>query len=320
MRRKLFASVSGVILPLILTTGPLLTGATNTADSATLRLADTPAPVPPYGNFNGIAGGDEVNLEAEYATRGGAAFEVGGGSGGPATEKFFRATPEECEVFHGLDAPDTDLSRGCGQARRLVEAGIECSTDSYYLGALYRQTRTVDANGVPGAWSAAGEPVADQACVTPADLTAAAEQALATLQIAPSPVTVQPANGWTLVNVPTITHTTDDPQELSTTLLGIPVTVRVDPETFTWDYDDGSPAQVTTDPGAPYPDHTVHHTYTRPADQVAITLTTTWTARFRITGAAAWTPIAGTATTTSTASPLQVHEARSRLVTDPLTP
>lgn len=266
--------------------------------------------------FTGKADNQSVNLEAEIATRGGTSFEAGG-TGGPATEKFFRATPEQCEIFHGLDA-DTDLSRGCGQARRLVEAGIECAADSYYLGALYRQTRTIDADGVPGAWSPAGDPVVDQSCVTPADLTAEAERALATLAITPSPVSVQPPDGWTLVNIPTITHTTDDPQELATTLLGIPVTLRVDPDTFAWDYDDATPPLVTTDPGAPYPDHTVHHTYTQPADQVTITLTTTWTARFRITGAPTWTPITGTATTTSTAAPLQVHEARSRLVTEPL--
>ncbi|RXR26366.1 hypothetical protein EQW78_01645 [Oerskovia turbata] len=201
---------------------------------------------------------------------------------------------------------------------RLVEAGIECAADSYYLGALYRQTRTIGADGVPGAWSPSGDPVVDQSCVTPADLTAEAERALATLDITPSPVSVQPPDGWTLVNIPTITHTTDDSQELATTLLGIPVTLRVEPDTFTWDYDDTTPPLVTTDPGAPYPDHTVHHTYTQPADQVTITLTTTWTARFRITGAPTWTAISGTATTTSTAAPLQVHEARSRLVTDPL--
>jgi hypothetical protein len=282
--------------------------------AATVRPSTTA--VPEGWSTRGEARDEAVNLVAEYATRGGSAFEAGG-TGGPATEKFFRATPEQCEIFNGLDA-DTDLSRGCGQARRLVQAGIECAADSYYLGALYRQTRTIDADGVPGAWSPAGDPVVDQSCVTPADLTTEAERALATLTISPSPVSVQPPDGWTLVNIPTITHTTDDPQDLATTLLGIPVTLRVDPDTFAWDYDDATPPLVTTDPGAPYPDHTVHHTYTQPADQVTITLTTTWTARFRITGAPTWTPVTGTATTTSTADPLRVYEARSRLVTDNL--
>lgn len=272
---------------------------------------------PAYDRVAGRAQDGQVVVEAERATRGGEANEAGA-AGGPATEKYFRATPEQCALFHGLDAPDTDLSRGCGENRRKVPDALECAPDSFYLGALYRQTRTVDANGLPGAWSTPGDPVADQTCLTPADLAAEAERALVTLQIAPSPLTVQPPDGWTLVNVPTITYTSNDPQELTTTLLGVPVTIRVHPGTYTWDYGDRTPPRTTTDPGAPYPEHTVHHTYLQAADQASITLTTTWTARFRIIGAPTWTPLSGTATTTTTAPPLTVHEARSRLVTDPL--
>jgi len=154
--------------------------------------------------------------------------------------------------------------------------------------------------------------------VSPADLLAEAERAFATLPIAPSPVVVQPPDGWTLVNVPTITYTEAEPQVLSATLLGIPVEIRATPESFAWDYADGSAPLVTEDPGAPYPDHTVHHTYVQPAESVTIGLTTTWSGQFRIVGSPTWTDVTGTATTTSSASPLQVYEAKSRLVTDPV--
>ncbi len=75
---------------------------------------------------------------------------------------------------------------------------------------------------------------------------------------------------------------------------------------------------TTTDPGAAYPHHTVAHIYEKPADRVEITLTTTWSGQFRITGTPDWTDVSGTATTSSTADPLRVYEARSRLVTDDL--
>lgn len=285
------------------------------------RPAPRSAPNPGYTDITGETASGSVLVSADQATRGGGTYEAGAASaGGPATERYFRSTQKLCDIVNALDDPTSDLSQGCAEFERLVEGEqLECAADSYYLGALYRQTREIGADGTPGAWSAAGEPVADQSCVTPADLAGEAQRAFATLAIAPSPVVVQPPDGWTLVNVPTITYTEPDDQILDTTLLGIPVQIRATSHTYTWDYDDGTTPVTTTDPGAPYPDHTVHHTYDQPADQVQITLTTTWTGQFRITGTPTWTDVTGTATTTSTADPLQVHEARSRLVTDNLT-
>ncbi|UKJ62727.1 hypothetical protein H1Q78_13350 [Cellulosimicrobium cellulans] len=262
--------------------------------------------------------GNGYTVEAEQRTRGGATYETGSSGGGPATERYYRAAQTTCSVFDGLDDPTSDLSGRCADWERLVAEGLECDQSSYYLGALYRQTREIGTDGTPGEWSAAGDPVAEHSCITPTDLADAAAHALATLTITPSPVIVQPPDGWTLVNVPTITYTEPGEQMLDTTLLGIPVQIRATPRTYTWDYGDGTTPLATTDPGAAYPDHTVHHTYDQPADQVQITLTTTWTGQFRITGTPTWTDVTGTATTTSTASPLRVYEARSRLVTDDL--
>ncbi|MDF9876638.1 hypothetical protein M2316_001976 [Cellulosimicrobium cellulans] len=275
-------------------------------------------PAPDYTSVRGASTGSNFIAEAESATRGGGTYEAGGGKRDPATERYYRAAQTTCSVFDGLDDPTSDLSGRCADWERLVAEGLECDENSYYLGALYRQTREIGTDGTPGQWSEAGDPVAEQSCITPADLSDEAARALATLTIAPSPVIVQPPDGWTLVNVPTITYTEPREQVLDTTLLGIPVQIRATPRTYTWDYGDGTAPASTTDPGAAYPHHTVAHTYDQPADQVQITLTTTWSGQFRITGTPTWTDVTGTATTTSTASPLRVYEARSRLVTDDL--
>lgn len=274
----------------------------------------------PHGDWSGFGKIDnqEVHVEAELATRGGKSHEVSGGKGAPATERYYRSSQTTCAVFNGLDDPTSDLSGRCAEWERLVTEGLECDANSYYLGALYRQTREIASDGTPGEWSTAGAPVADQSCVTPADLADEAARALATLTLAPSPVVVQPPDGWTVVNVPTITYTEPAEQVLDTTLLGIPVQIRATTRSFTWDYGDGSGPVTTTDPGAAYPHHTVAHTYGQPADRVTITLTTTWSGQFRITGTPDWTDVTGTATTTSAADPLQIYEARSRLVTDDL--
>ena len=120
-----------------------------------------------------------------------------------------------------------------------------------------------------------------------------------------------------MVNMDTVVYTTPDPQTLHTTVLGVPVTITARPVTFTWDFADDSTPLATTDPGQPFPHQTVAHQYRR-AGTYTITLTTTWTADYQITGTDTWEPVPGTATTTTTATPLAVHSARSHLVDSPL--
>ncbi|MBO3084729.1 hypothetical protein [Cellulomonas fengjieae] len=47
---------------------------------------------------------------------------------------------------------------------------------------------------------------------------------------------------------------------------------------------------------------------------VQITLTTTWTGRYRVDGTTQWRDVVGTAETSSTSAPFSVEERRSRLV------
>lgn len=265
-----------------------------------------------YGDgLAGYMGAGSVNVDSvREATRDGSVYVPS--SDEEPTDRYFSATPALCILVNSLDGPTTGYDFACTEGEQLAYEGIECGPDEFAEGALFREVRQPD-----GTWGPP-ELVGDEGCITPADLLAEAERAFATLPIAPSPVVVQPPDGWTVVNLPTITYTDAVEQTFDTALLGIPVQIRATPESFAWDYADGSAPLVTTDPGAPYPDHTVHHTYAQPADAVTIGLTTTWSGQFRITGAPTWTDVPGTATTSSTAPPLQIYEARSRLVTDPL--
>ena len=266
--------------------------------------------------FEAQARDDYIIAHAERVPHGGAKYVPTGSVGGPPEEAFRRGPAYRC--FDG-DQPRTypGLVQACPEGQNPASLGLECEPDEFAMDPLFRQTWTNNTDGTRSGVSS-WELVNDGACVGAADLAAEAEAAFRQLTIAPSPIVVQPPDGWTLVNVPTITYTEPGEKVIDTTLLGIPVQIRATPESYTWDYGDGTGPVTTTDPGAAYPDHTVAHTYEQPAEQVTIALTTTWHGQFRITGTPTWTEVAGTATTTSSADPLQVYEARSRLVTDDL--
>ncbi|SMF05152.1 hypothetical protein L603_001600000180 [Cellulosimicrobium cellulans J34] len=266
------------------------------------------------GIFSSGFQNDQAIVHGSRVPHGGAEYVPASASGAPASEAFRRGPAYRC--FDG-DQPRTHpgLVQACPEGQNAASLGLECEADEFAMDPLFRQTWTNNADGSRSGVSG-WELVNDGACVGTADLAAEAEAAFRQLTIAPSPIVVQPPDGWTLVNVPTITYTEPGEQVLDTTLLGIPVQVRATPTSYTWDYGDGSGPVTTTDPGAAYPAHTVAHTYEQPADQVTIALTTTWTGQFRITGTPTWTDVAGTATTTSSTDPLRVYEARSRLVAD----
>ncbi|MDD9207575.1 hypothetical protein PU560_14050 [Georgenia sp. 10Sc9-8] len=172
--------------------------------------------------------------------------------------------------------------------------------------------------GLPGQWIPedapqvdAGEPPAPAEAPEPIVITA---EDLKRLPIDPGGLTLQPAVGSVLVNVETIAMSGAGQQQFSTTILGTPVLVRVVPVDYTWDFGDGA-TLVTTDPGAPYPDHTVAHVYRAVADQRQVTLTTRWAGEFQVDGGA-WQPVDGLATTSEVSAPFAVREARTALVAD----
>ncbi|WP_423462807.1 PKD domain-containing protein [Promicromonospora sp. MS192] len=204
------------------------------------------------------------------------------------------------------------LAESCDEGHQLAYAGIECEDDEQPVGALFEQRRE------SGGWTEA-ELVEEEACLTEArqqiDIPAAAARAFQEMQIEPSSLIVQPPDGWTLVNVDTIAYTDGEPRTTSTELFGIPVDIRAVPSSYTWNFGDGSPAFSTTDPGAPYPAHTISHAYSKQGS-ATISLTTRWRGQFRIAGDPTWRDVAGEATTASSSGSLEIVEARARLVED----
>lgn len=205
----------------------------------------------------------------------------------------------------------------CIRNTEALHEELACEQDEEVV--LPTGRRLLDAGGgASGPWEQVGE----MRCVAPeeesnVDLQMAVETEFAQLPIAPAPITIQPGEGWTFVNVPTIVYSSPDSQVLTTELLGTQVEIEVTPASFSWDFDDDTAQLETVDPGQPYPNHTVDHTYVRTGVS-EISLTTTWTGRFRPNASGPWLPITGTATTTTTAPALEVREATARLVEDPL--
>jgi len=146
--------------------------------------------------------------------------------------------------------------------------------------------------------------------VSGAELAVAIRE-FASVQISPAPLIMQPDQDWHLVNLPVIVRTEPQAQEFSTTLLGLPVQIRAQAASYSWDFGDGSPVLNTTQPGAPFPNQTLEHTYTR-AGQYQITLVTYWSGSFQV-AASPWIDIDGLGITTTTSPTLDLQTRTTRL-------
>ena len=129
-----------------------------------------------------------------------------------------------------------------------------------------------------------------------------------------SGITRQPPGAKALVSKIVIVYTSGDSQTMETQVGGTPVTIVATPASYTWDWGDGT-TTTTKDPGAAYPDHTVFHKYSHTADNVVISLTTTWSATYSVEGGPAQ-PISGTLTTTDTTNPFDLVRRISYLTDD----
>ena len=215
----------------------------------------------------------------------------------------------------------TALNGPCGAADGFVPAPF-CGDGATALDPLWTRTRTTPTTPwTPWSYVAPG------AC--PQDvLPAFTAEDFRRLPLTPTPTTVQPGTGYVLVGYGIIVTADPTPHDLTTTLLGHPVTVHATPARYTWDFGDHTTPLDTTDPGVPYPTDgstppttpgTVYptgshgHPYTAPGTYT-LTLTTTWTGTYQIAGDTTWQPITGVATTTTTHPPLTVVERRTHLV------
>lgn len=111
-----------------------------------------------------------------------------------------------------------------------------------------------------------------------------------------------------------IVYTDTDHQVFDTTILGVPVTFDLTPRHWTWDFGDGSAPVPASNPGAPYPHHSISHVYTNANDAVTLTMTTLWSGKLQINGTGTWYDVDGFVTTTSTAGPIEIVSFTVRLV------
>lgn len=162
-------------------------------------------------------------------------------------------------------------------------------------------------------------------CVDPENIPEAASLPVVTtedlkrLDIGAAVAVVEPAP-HTLINYNTNVYAHARAQEFTTTLAGYPVTVRVYPIAYTWDYGDGTTLGPTTHSGYPLgedewdtPTETSHR-YTKTGD-VHVTLTTTFEGEYSIAGGP-WLPVEGTTTVTSTPVELKVWRTKIRNYAD----
>lgn len=124
-------------------------------------------------------------------------------------------------------------------------------------------------------------------------------------------ITVYPNRGWVYVNKPVYFESDAVAYTENLTILGNSVTVHLSPQSYTWDPGDGSRQFTSNNPGGPWPNGTVTHTYLKDAKSVRIGLTVTWSASFTVAGTTY--PVAGTATSTTQSDPFEAREAEAVL-------
>ena len=123
----------------------------------------------------------------------------------------------------------------------------------------------------------------------------------------PELTTQQQPPGDGLVGLPVIFYTeSPTTQTFTVDIRGFTVDIVAVATAFTWHTGDGTDLR-TTDPGAPYPDHTITHDYS--SGTYTAWLTTTWGATFSVDGGAS-TDVPGTTTTDGPPVTFDVLQAR----------
>lgn len=253
-----------------------------------------------------------------------------GSNAGDSSMNVFGTSPGSRSVAGPLPVPDYLYRRkpqvfcgaldGGGAVELCVEGVASgpvvrvCADGSVALDPLYRRQVDPTSGAFVGEWVQVEVGGCPEDPATAVVLTAAEFRRLPLTASAPQ---VQPADGRGLVNMDLIVFTDPTPQSLSTTVLGIPLTVRATPVGYAWDFGDGSDPLVTTDPGAPYPHQTLARPY-RTEGTYQLTLVTTWAGTYQVNGTGPWHTVTGTATTTSPPLTTQALTATTTLVADPL--
>ncbi|MBD9699198.1 PKD domain-containing protein [Flavimobilis sp. GY10621] len=212
--------------------------------------------------------------------------------------------PEDCQIIT-IPLAEPNLRAQCANPATFV-----CPEGTTGVTAYKYRTRPLGTDEPWSGWRLLNGPCTPIGDPTD-DLADAVARELKTLKIPPKHAKIAPITDWFAVQTPMTYYTDDTPELLTTTVLDTQVELELTPSSYSWDPGDGSTPLTTTEPGAPYPDQTITHTYTK-VGTYRVTLTTTWTGRFRTPGTP-WRPIAGTGTTTHTTAPFETREIRSVL-------
>ncbi|WP_448610156.1 hypothetical protein [Geodermatophilus sp. URMC 60] len=169
------------------------------------------------------------------------------------------------------------------------------------------------APGTPvGGWEPLARACVDITALNPPPSPAEVFRYFQTLPLPDLPTQQQPP-GNALAGLPVVFYT-DGPttQTFTVDIRGFTVDIVATATGFTWDTGDGTVLR-TTDPGAPYPDHTISHDYRSGTYTAA--LTTTWSGTFSVDGGAT-ADVPGTTTTDGPPATLTVLQA-SPVLTNP---
>lgn len=115
------------------------------------------------------------------------------------------------------------------------------------------------------------------------------------------------------VGVPTLVHASQPTRSETLHILGYDVTVNFSASSYKYDFGDGYPPLVTTDPSGPYPITTLRHVYQEPFPSQTVALETTWTATIThpVTGEVLSVP--GVMITRERSAPFEVRKAKGYL-------
>ena len=266
-----------------------------TSVGAALLLVGTAATRASAGIDSGVDDGDFF-LAASAATAGLAAYDAD-----PDVGSFVWKRDLPC--WSRFPEIDQDSNEACWGGSAIQHDPPVCE-DGAPLLPIWRRLRTEETWHLQVGWH------------RPEDLIPRVTQEdFRRLTIPAAPAHMQPDGGPVLVNKKPIVCTEAEVQTLRTGLLGYGVDIEATPVFYSWDFADGQPPLVTASQGHRYPDHDVFTAYFRPGT-ARITLTTTWTGRYRVDvdPLHKWREIDGNAFTTSTTPDFEIVELRGHLV------
>ncbi|CAM5791027.1 hypothetical protein [Cellulomonas persica] len=238
---------------------------------------------------------DSLLIRARNASRGAAEYEANPDAGAYVWKRDLPCWSRYPEI-------DRDSSEACWGGSAIQHDPPVCE-DGAPLLPIWRRPRTEETWYLQVGWHC------------PEDLIPRMTQDdFRRMTIPAAPARMQPDGGPVLVNKQTIVYTETGVQTLRTDLLGYGVEVEATPVSYAWDFADGQSPLVTTSQGHRFPDHDVYSTYVRPGT-ARITLTTTWTGRYRVDvdPLHKWREIGGNAFTTSATADFEVVELRGHL-------